>query len=170
MSEEALFRLWIRGGRYQFKFLNLPTATSKHAGGAILSSYDSLQPSVFKFCLIYIENVKNCSASMQGVSLRPQTVASGAERSKLLKSLSKKPWGSSKEVLLIYYISMPGEGGENKIYQFRSFFSLLLKILTEAGRFIILWISSGGWVSWHRSNVSVLLALAVLLRIVKFTV
>ena len=40
---------------------------------------------------------------------------------KLLKSLSKKPWGSSKEILLIYYFSLPDEGGENKIYQFLSF-------------------------------------------------
>ena len=39
----------------------------------------------------------------------------------LLKSLSKKPWGSSKEVLCIYYFSLPGEGGENNIYQFHSF-------------------------------------------------
>ena len=55
-----------------------------------------------------------------------------------LKSLSKKPWGSSKEILLIYYFSLSDEGGENKIYKF---FSLFLKIWTEAGRFIILWIS-----------------------------
>ena len=40
---------------------------------------------------------------------------------KLLKSLCKRPWGSSKEILLIYYFSMPDEGGENKIYQFLSF-------------------------------------------------
>ena len=57
---------------------------------------------------------------------------------KLLKSLSKKPGGSSKEILLIHYFSLPDEGGENEIYQF---FSLFLKILTEAGRFIILCIS-----------------------------
>ena len=35
---------------------------------------------------------------------------------KLLKSLCKRPWGSSKEILL-----MPDEGGENRIYQFLSF-------------------------------------------------
>ena len=40
---------------------------------------------------------------------------------KLLKSLCKRPWGSSKEILLIYYFSMPDEGGENRIYQFLSF-------------------------------------------------
>ena len=37
------------------KFLNLPTASSTDVGGAILSFYDSLNPSVFKFCYIDIE-------------------------------------------------------------------------------------------------------------------
>ena len=36
----------------------------------------------------------------------------------LLISLYKKPWGSSKEILLIHYISLPDEGGENKIFLF----------------------------------------------------
>ena len=40
---------------------------------------------------------------------------------KMLKSLSKRPWGSSKEILLIYYFSLPDERGENKICQFLSF-------------------------------------------------
>ena len=40
---------------------------------------------------------------------------------KRLKSLFKKPWGSSKEVLLIYFYSLPDERGENKISQFLSF-------------------------------------------------
>ena len=40
---------------------------------------------------------------------------------KLLKSLSKKPWGSSKEILLFYYCTLPDEEGENKICQFISF-------------------------------------------------
>ena len=40
---------------------------------------------------------------------------------KLLKSLSKKRWGSSKENLLIYYFSLPDEEGENSIFQFLSF-------------------------------------------------
>ena len=40
---------------------------------------------------------------------------------KLLKSLSKRPWGSSKEILFISYLSLPDEGGENKIYEFLSF-------------------------------------------------
>ena len=53
---------------------------------------------------------------------------------KLLKSLSKKTWGSSKEIFLIYYFSSPDERGENEIYQF---LSLFMKILAEAGRFII---------------------------------
>ena len=39
-----------------------------------------------------------------------------------------------------------------------SFFQFIFEILTEAGRFIILWISKGGRGSWHRSYVSVLLA------------
>ena len=56
---------------------------------------------------------------------------------KLLKSLSEKPWGSSKEILLIYHFSLPDEGDEKKLYQF---LSLFLKNLTEAGRFVILWI------------------------------
>ena len=42
---------------------------------------------------------------------------------KLLKSLSKKAWGSSKEILLIYYsfLGLHDEEGENKIYQSLSF-------------------------------------------------
>ena len=46
-----LFRkLWIRWGRCLLQFLNLPTASNNHVGGAILSLYDDLQPSVFKVC------------------------------------------------------------------------------------------------------------------------
>ena len=44
-----------------------------------------------------------------------------AQTCRLLKILSKKPWGSSKEILLIYYFSLPDEEDENKIYQFLSF-------------------------------------------------
>ena len=40
---------------------------------------------------------------------------------KILKSLSKKPLGSWKETLLIYNLSLPDEGGENKICQLLSF-------------------------------------------------
>ena len=40
---------------------------------------------------------------------------------KLLKSLSKKSWGSSKEIFLIYYFYLPDGEGENKIYKFLSF-------------------------------------------------
>ena len=36
----------------QLQFLNLPTASINRAGGAVLSLYDSLQPSVLKFCKI----------------------------------------------------------------------------------------------------------------------
>ena len=39
----------------------------------------------------------------------------------LLKSLSKKPWGISTEILLIYCFLLHDEGGENKIYQFLGF-------------------------------------------------
>ena len=46
---------------------------------------------------------------------------------KLLKSLCKRPWGSLKRILLIYYFSMPDEGGENRIYQFLSLFLKILK-------------------------------------------
>ena len=38
--------------QYQLQFLNLPTALSNHVGGATLSLYDSLQPSVSNFCKI----------------------------------------------------------------------------------------------------------------------
>ena len=79
---------------------------------------------------------------------------------KLLKSQSKMPWGSSKILLSIYYFSLL-QMREVRI-RFISFsvcqFILLLKILTEARKFIILWISKGGLGSWHRSTVSVLLA------------
>ena len=44
----------------------------------------------------------------------------------------------SCQMLSIYYFSLPDEGGGNEICQFHCLF---LKILTEAGRFIILWIS-----------------------------
>ena len=40
---------------------------------------------------------------------------------KILKSLSERPWGSSKEILSIYYFSLLDEGGEIKICQFLSF-------------------------------------------------
>ena len=101
-------KLWIRWGRYQLQFMNLPTASSNHAGGAILSLYDNFQPSNFKFCYIQVlKNVKNCSPSIQAA-----------------KSISRKPWGSSNEILLIYYLSLLVEGGANKIYQFFSFFWL----------------------------------------------
>ena len=46
---------------------------------------------------------------------------------KLLRSLSEKPWGSSKEILIIYYFSLLVEGGGNKIYQFLSFLSLFFE-------------------------------------------
>ena len=64
---------------------------------------------------------KNCSPGLQDVEITLYDA-----------------WGSSKEILLIYYYSLPDEGGENKICQY---LSLFLKILTGAGRFIILWIS-----------------------------
>ena len=35
---------------------------------------------------------------------------------KLLKSHSKKPWGSPKEIISICYFSLPDEGGENMFY------------------------------------------------------
>ena len=50
-----IWKFWIGWGRYQLLFLNLPTASSNHAGGAILSLYDSLQPSVFTIRYIYIK-------------------------------------------------------------------------------------------------------------------
>ena len=46
---------------------------------------------------------------------------------KLLRSLSEKPWGSSKEFSLIYYFSLFDEWGGNKIYQFLSFLSLFFE-------------------------------------------
>ena len=52
---------------------------------------------------------------------------------KLSKSLSKTPWGSSKEILLIYYFSLPDEGGGNKIYQFLSFSVYFWKFLLKQG-------------------------------------
>ena len=98
-----IWKLWISWGWCQLQFLNLPTSWCHHAGGAMLSLYDSLQPSVFKFIL---KNVKTVVQSC-----------------KLLKSLSKRPWGNSKE---IYYFSLPDEGGENKIHQFLSFFLFIV--------------------------------------------
>ena len=58
---------------------------------------------------------------------------------KMLKSLSKRPWGSSKEIILIYYFCLPDEGGEIRFVSF-SVCQFSLKILTEEGRFMILWI------------------------------
>ena len=37
------------------------------------------------------------------------------------KLLPARCWGSSKEILLIYYFLLPDEGGENKICQYLSF-------------------------------------------------
>ena len=69
----------IRWDRYQF--LNLPAASSNHVGGAILSLLTVYSPqfsNVVKFILkIWKTVVQAC---------------------KLLKSLSKKPWGSSKGI------------------------------------------------------------------------
>ena len=56
---------------------------------------------------------KNCSPGLQDVEITLYDA-----------------WGSSKEILLIYYYSLPDEGGENKICQY---LSLFLKILTGAG-------------------------------------
>ena len=61
---------------------------------------------------------------------------------KLLKSLSKKPWGSSKEIFLIYCCSLPDEGGDNKIYRFLIFFSFY---------FWKFWLRQGG-LSFHGSD------------------
>ena len=48
---------------HQLQFLNLPTASSNHAGGAIVSLYDNFQPANFVTFLLKI--VRNCSPSMQ---------------------------------------------------------------------------------------------------------
>ena len=113
-----IWKLLIRWGRCQLQFLNLPTASSNHAGGAILSLYDTLQSSVFKLCQICIEKMWK----------------SVVKACKLLKSLSMKPWGSSKEILWIYCFSLPDEVGENIIYQFLSFSVYSLEF----------WLSQGG--------------------------
>ena len=47
------------------QFMNLPIASSSHAGDAIFSLHDSLQPLVIKFR----KNVKNCSPSVQAVEI-----------------------------------------------------------------------------------------------------
>ena len=104
----------IRWDRYQF--LNLPAASSNHVGGAILSLLTVYSPqfsNVVKFILkIWKTVVQAC---------------------KLVKSLSKKPWSSSKEISLIYYFSLPDEGGENKIYQFLGFSVYFWKFLLSQG-------------------------------------
>ena len=66
--------------------------------------YDSLQSSVQILLSLYWKTWKNIFKAC-----------------KLLKSLSKKALGSSKEILVIYCFSLPDEGGETKIYQFLSF-------------------------------------------------
>ena len=120
-----IWKLWIRWGRYQLQFLNLPTASSSHAGGAILSLYDRLQPSVFKFCCIYIL----------------KTLKTVVQACKLLKSLSKKPCGSSKKIFIKLLFLFAWWGRWKLDLTVSQFFSLFLKILTEAGTFIILRIS-----------------------------
>ena len=69
-----------------------------------------------------------------------------------LKSLCKRPWGSSKEFFLIFF-SLPDVGGEKKICQFLSISVDFWKFWLRQGRL------SWRWGSWYRSNVSVLLAL-----------
>ena len=68
-------------------------------------------PQFSNFVKFILENEKNCGPSMR------------------LKG--------AKEILLIYYFSLPDEGCEKKDLQNSQFFILILKILTKAGRFII---------------------------------
>ena len=94
----------------------------KHAGCAILSLYDSLQYSVFQISLnLYWKMWK--------------TVVKAC---KLLKSLPKKPQGSSNEILLNYYLSFAWWRRWTYNLSVSQFFSLFFKILHETGRFIIL--------------------------------
>ena len=81
-------KLWIRWGRYQLQFLNLPTASSNNAGGAILSLFWQFQALSFLIFVKYsFENVKFVVQAF-----------------KLLKLLSKRAWGSSKEILFRYFL------------------------------------------------------------------
>ena len=64
-----LFYLEIVNGRYQLQFLNLPTASSNHAGGAILSLYDSFDPQISIFVRFTLKNLKNCGQSTQAFEI-----------------------------------------------------------------------------------------------------
>ena len=98
---------WIRWGRYQLKFLNLPTVSSNHAAGAILSLYTVYSPQFSNLVKFIFKNVKNCSSSRRAVEV--------------------------KEIFIIYYFSLPDEGGENKIYQFLSFSVYFWKLWLRQG-------------------------------------
>ena len=119
-----ILKQWIRWGRYQLRFLNLTPASSNHAGGATFKF-------IWQFTALSFHILLNLYWKMWKTLVKA---------CKLLKSFSKKPWGRSKEIKLIYYLSLPDEGGEIKTPGLQ-FFGLFLKILTEAGRYIILWIS-----------------------------
>ena len=87
-----------------------------------------------------------------------KNVKTAVQACKLLKSPLRKPWGGSKEILWIYYFYFPDEGGENKIYHFLSFSVCNWKFGLRQGSLSFYGPNKGGWGSWYRSNVSVLLA------------
>ena len=57
---------------------------------------------------------------------------------KTVDKAGKKAGGSSKEIISIYYFSLSGEGGENKISEFLRFSVYFCKF----------WLRQGGQLSW----------------------
>ena len=81
----------------------------------MLSLYDSLESSLSNFVKFIL---KKCKKDL-------------AQACKPLKSLSKRPWGSTEEIIFyLLFLFACEKGGENKIIS-------LSKILSAAGRFTI---------------------------------
>ena len=73
-------------------------------------------PQFSNFVKFRLENVQNCSLSTKAVEITLYEV-----------------WGSPKEMLLVYYFSLPDEGDENKIYHFLSFSVCFMDLKRDEG-------------------------------------
>ena len=73
-----IWKLWTGWGRYQIQFLDLPTASNNHVGGAIIKF-------IWQFTVLSFQNLLNSDRK------KVKNVVHACKRLK-----SKMPWGSSK--------------------------------------------------------------------------
>ena len=100
-----IWELWISWGRYQLQ--SEFTRSNKQPCGRRDIEF------IWQFTALSFQILLNLHWKMW------KTVALAC---KLLKSLSKRPWSSSTDILLsLFKFSMPDEGGEKRIYQFLRF-------------------------------------------------